>query len=139
MKFVDKREDGCWHWTGNKNEWGYGTFKFQDKSWKAHRLIYWHCYGELTPSLEICHTCKNKCVNPEHLEEGTHSKNSGPDKVRDGIDNRGERCGMSKLTSEQVKEIRSRSTESHSHLAKEFGVGVRNIKYIINRNRWTHI
>ena len=137
MNFVDKTDD-CWYWIGSKNNYGYGKFYLQGKKWLAHRLMYWHCYGELTEGLVVCHTCRNKCVNPEHFEEDTQSKNTA-DKVRDGTDARGEKHGSAKLTAAQVLEIRRRSTEKQCDLAKEFGVNYGTISAIINRQNWKHI
>ena len=140
MKFVDKREDGCWHWTGKKEKTGRGYFWFQRKDWLAHRLMYWHCYGELTEELLICHSCRNQCVNPEHLEEGTAAKNSGVDKLRDGTDCRGEKHPMTKFTEAQVREIRRRScSESCKTLGDEFGVDRTTISKIVNRHSWKYL
>lgn len=138
MSKVDKRDDGCWLWTGCKAQ-GYGLFHFEGKKCLAHRLMYLHCFGEFTKGLVICHTCKNKCVNPEHLEEDTQSKNVGDDRVRDGTDNRGENCYSAKLTATQVLEIRRRSTENQRLLGEEFGVNYRTIACIIHRRIWKHI
>ena len=138
MKFVDKRDDGCWYWTGGEDKDGYGRFYFQGKTRYAHRLIYWHCYGELTKGLVVCHTCRNKCVNPEHLEEDTKSKNQ-LDRVRDNTDIRGEKNHKSKLTVEQVLEIRRRSNDNQKLLSEEFGVSSKNINLIINRTIWKHL
>lgn len=137
MKFVDVSGE-CWLWTANKNKDGYGQFNFDGKQWLAHRLMYQHCYGFLTPGLVICHTCRNKCVNPDHLEEKTVKENCF-DRLRDGTNCCGENHNKAKLTEEQVLEIRSRSTESKICLAKEFRVSRPEISHIIYRKTWKHI
>ena len=137
MKYVDVSGE-CWIWTGCKTRQGYGQITFDGKNWLAHRLMYLHCYGSLTPGLVICHTCRNRCVNPDHLEEKTEKENHA-DKLRDGTDNRGEKHNCSKLSKDQVLEIRNRHSEKLVDLAKEFGVSKSNITYIISRKIWKHV
>lgn len=138
MKFVDVSGE-CWSWTGSKDKAGYGQFNFDGKQWLAHRVMYLHCFGSLTPGLDICHTCRNRCVNPEHLEEKTTKENMA-DKLRDGTDNRGEKNCRSKLTTEQVLEIRRLSTKfKQTKIARDFGVSRQLIHKIISRKVWTHI
>jgi hypothetical protein len=134
---INKTGD-CWLWTGAKSSKGYGIFCVKKKLHQAHRLMYMLYNGAIPEGLEVRHMCRNKCVNPEHLEIGTRSENC-QDKVRDGTSNRGERNATAKLTAEQVLEIRRRSNELQSDLAKEFGVGTKNINQIIRRERWKHI
>jgi hypothetical protein len=138
MKYVVKT-DSCWLWKGSKNSNGYGKFGFQGKVWYAHRLIYLHCHGELINDLDICHICRSKCVNPDHLEQKSHSENNGDDKIRDGTDNSGEKNGLSKLTNAQVLDIRSRTNQTQQSIADDFGVSLTTINNILKRNTWTHI
>ena len=138
MKFVDKT-DSCWLWSGSKSRDGYGKFWFEGKKWLAHRLMYKHCHGELLNDLVICHTCRNKCVNPEHLEQKTRSENNGDDKIRDGTFPRGEKNGNSKLTNAQVLDIRSRKNQTQQSIADEFGVHPPVIWRILRGNTWKHI
>ena len=132
-KFLDTSGE-CWLWIGCCSTKGYGQFQFEGKLWKTHRLMYLHCFGELPEEpLDILHKCKPKnCCNPEHLEAGTKSKNNGSDKHRDGT------MVQAKLTAEQVLQIRKRSNESQTDLAREFDVCQATISNIINRKFWTH-
>lgn len=52
---------------------------------------------------------------------------------------RGESSGRAKLTEQNVREIRQRSVESHSVLAKEFAVNRSTISNIIARTSWKHV
>ena len=138
-KYIDKSGE-CWLWTGYCNKLGYGQFKFEDKTWKAHRLSYLLANGELPPSpLVVRHKCRSRnCVNPEHLEPGTKSENE-LDKVRDGTDCRGEKSVNAKLTEAQVLDIRSRSNQLLKELATEFNVCIQTIWDIKNRKSWKHL
>lgn len=67
---VDKREDGCWIWTGATARGGYGCVGFQGRTAAAHRTSFYLFTGrQLSPIELLHHLCHNKrCVNPEHLE-----------------------------------------------------------------------
>ena len=141
-RFWDKvdKTDSCWLWTGNMNQYRYGQVRINDKLYKSHRIS-WFLAGNTIPDGHVVrHKCRSKnCVNPDHLETGTHAENNGIDRVRDGTDNRGEKSRNAKLTEEQVLEIRKRATETHQRLAEEYGVARTTISYIITRRRWKHI
>ena len=68
----------CWEWIGgiDKNT-GYGKFRDGTNVDVAHRVIYRHCYGELSKEKPIVrHLCNNrKCCNPRHLEDGSYYDN----------------------------------------------------------------
>lgn len=70
---VEKRDDGCWFWTGSKLPAGYGHFA----KGLAHRWSYEQFVGPIPEGLTIDHLCVNpSCVNPEHMEPVTASENS---------------------------------------------------------------
>lgn len=78
MSFVDKRDSGCWWWTGAKTA-GYGNFhvaavvpdnttKRQRRTVRSHRWLYERLFGPVAAGMELHHTCNNRsCVNPDHL------------------------------------------------------------------------
>ena len=81
-------ESGCHEWTATKHDRGYGYF-FTSKDYSprkmdfAHRFSYHLHYG-VKPAKDECvrHTCDNpKCVNPLHLQLGSHKDN-----IRDMIE-----------------------------------------------------
>lgn len=113
----------CWNWRGSVTGAGYGQFWNGERNIPAH--YFWLETEKLEqlkdPSMEACHKCDNKlCVNPDHIFIGTRSDNER-DKVSKGRHNtapgcyamlakrdyRGSRNPQSKLTDEQVAEIRS--------------------------------
>lgn len=75
LKFVQKVDGGCWLWTGNTNNAGYGVFWFNDRTGLAHRWSYEHHKGPLG-RLHVDHLCRTRlCVNPDHLEAVTAREN----------------------------------------------------------------
>lgn len=55
---------------------GYGVFWSAAGIWSAHRLAYELHVGPIAPRFTIDHLCRNRdCVNPKHLEAGSHSQN----------------------------------------------------------------
>src|SRR5262249_42881584 len=72
--------DGCWPWTGAKNQWGYGRVHDYagDKlvQRQAHRVVYELLRGPIPEGTEPDHLCRNPgCVNPGHLEPVSHQEN----------------------------------------------------------------
>lgn len=71
---VDKSGE-CWSWTAACRRTGYGAFKYLGKVYDAHRFS-WMLSHKKMPDLWILHKCDNKkCVNPDHLFEGTRQDN----------------------------------------------------------------
>lgn len=133
----------CWVWVGNRPDGRYGHFSLGDKAVKAHRWIYELVCGGIPPGLLLRHRCDNPaCVNPIHLEPGTSSDNSRDMTVRGRRPNRqGEKHPLAKLTAERVLAIRKRSSlgVTHSLLAAEYGVGIKQIGKVVRRENWRHI
>lgn len=68
--------DGCWLWTAAVNELGYGSFWFDGRMHKAHRIAYKIIRGNVSDDLDLDHLCRQpSCVNPYHLEAVTHTEN----------------------------------------------------------------
>lgn len=138
---------GCWLWSGMVNVSGYGIMKAaalpQFKTPLTHRISYLLHKGEFNYKLHVLHTCDNPiCVNPDHLFLGTHQDNMD-DRKRKNRTNRiapkGEDQGYSKLTNEQVIEIRSITGISQKEIAKKYSVNQATISYIVQRKTWKHI
>lgn len=75
---VNKIPDGCWLWTAAQfKPTGYGQFRFEGTSEKAHRISYEILVGPIPEGMELDHTCHNRlCVNPEHLRLATRLQNA---------------------------------------------------------------
>lgn len=66
----------CWNWTGCKKPTGYGQLRCNGKARAAHRISFTIHFGPIPFGGEILHKCDNpSCVNPDHLEIGTHADN----------------------------------------------------------------
>lgn len=73
--YVDKSGD-CWVWTGALGPRGYGQFRYDGATRRAHRVAYMLAYGPLTQAQTVDHRCRNtSCVRPEHLRIVTQKQN----------------------------------------------------------------
>lgn len=149
QRFMEKIEpepmSGCWLWTAQVNEDGYGRFRITS-DWQsgAHIAAWWLFRGERR-DLSVLHKCDVRpCVNPDHLYLGTQKDNvrdaivrgrwkffyraSGEDhwmRKKPELVARGERAGHAKLTNVQAGEIRQRYAAggiSQAALGQEYGV-----------------
>ena len=77
------QESDCIIWTAALDGHGYGYFKYNGKSVLAHRVAWKLATGEWSDEC-LCHTCDNpRCVNVQHLFEGTRGDNNR-DKAKKG-------------------------------------------------------
>lgn len=70
--------DGCWPFTGAKNNTGYGVFGIDGNlTTGAHRYAYELLVGPIPEGLHLDHLCRVRhCVNPDHLEAVTQTENN---------------------------------------------------------------
>ena len=124
--------DACWPFMGPRDKDGYGRLTAGKG---AHRVMFEMAHGFL-PEV-VMHECDNPpCCNPLHLTAGTHAKNARQrDQRNRGVV--GERHPNSRLTIEQVREIRSRlDGESQRELALAFGVSQKLVFKIAHGLAW---
>lgn len=135
--------DKCWEWTASTRKSGHGHFYPRaGKCVQAHRFAWEEIVGPIPEGMFVLHRCDNPpCVNPRHLKIGTQADNMR-DRDSRNRQARGERQHLSKLTEDDVREIRSRyhAGEATGYvLAKQFGVTPSNIYYIIKKDTWKHV
>ena len=116
---------------------------------RAHRLAYCQHHGVTLESIEglsVRHKCDNPpCVNPNHLELGTHADNMRDKAERGrapGI--KGELNKAAKLTEEQVRDIRANCVirakgRSAQDYANKYGVTKALVCMVLKRKIWAHI
>lgn len=151
---------GCWLWTGVCDEDGYGRMD----NILAHRFSIEHHTGIRIPKGKCgLHHCDTPpCVNPAHLYVGENIENVA-DRVRRGRSASGVKClprtikrgslhGMSKLTEQDVKQIRAAykpapASESYGNrdgsvkrliisLATQYSVSIHTIKSVVYSIHW---
>lgn len=122
---------GCWQANGFQNEDGYVVWNSRGVKVTAHRVSHEFFRGAIPKGLEVRHRCDNPpCINPEHLEAGTHSENM--------IDRSARGRAKSTLNEKSVRDIRSRFErgESAETLAEKYGVTSSNIYSVVSRKTW---
>ena len=139
---VDKRENGCWEWTGGVTKRGYGTIGLKNRKYKAHRLSYKIHFDEDISELQINHHCDNRiCVNPDHIYAGSHQDNMDDATERNRFP-KGSDHTNAKLNECQVKEIKMKYepyVTSQNDLAEMYDVSSTTIQEIIEGKRWEHV
>lgn len=132
---------GCWNWLGARNLGGYGAMRHEGKCTRPHRAVFQLVHGVILPStIDVCHECNNRlCCNPDHLFQGSRAENMA-DCIKKGRFCcvpvlSGDASPNSKLTSDQVREIRCDS-RSNRALAKVYGVDKNTIGNIRLKKTW---
>ena len=140
----------CWFWLGGKDKDGYGKVKKFGKTVRASRLYYEKYKGGIEDNKVIMHLCDNPpCVNPDHLNIGTHLDNEknkdlkgrrspSPSISHPELLARGEKHYKSKLTEDAIYDIRE-SLSSASVLAIKYNVHKSIIFKIKSGKTWRHL
>ena len=134
-----RNSSDCIEWPFAKNNYGYGSVRFEGAVWKANRLIcYWH-NGKPFKGAVAAHSCGNpSCVNPAHIRWATEKENCADKKIH-GTLIHGEDSHLAKLSWNKVKEIRRSITskeKSHKELAGKYGVIESTIYSISTYQTW---
>lgn len=129
---------------GFKNSEGYLMVKLWKKSYSVHSIIWEAFNGPVPKGLEINHIDLDKTNNAlSNLELLTHKENvQHAYRVGNFEKNRGEKNPRAKLTSQQVREIRSlfnQGNHKQVRLAELFKVSYRSISLIVNNKTWPNV
>lgn len=139
---VQKTSGGCWLWTKGVTRDGYGRFKHEGTTRRAHRVSWELTHGPIPNDLWVLHKCDNGlCVRPDHLFLGT-AKDNTQDMIQKGRRYlmRGAEHHATQFTKEAVRQIRMRvaSGTAQQAVADEFAVPVQTINGIVMGHVWGH-
>lgn len=137
---VQPSMENCWEWIAPSigGHMGYGSFSVGPKRIYAHRFAYEYFHGPIPDGLIIRHRCDNPaCVNPWHLETGTHHDNV-LDRVIRQRSSRGSHNGRAKLTEDQVLDI-FHDPRPATHIAEDYGIDHTSVRNIKNGKNWAHL
>ena len=134
-------ETPCLLFKAAKDRHGYARFSIKGYDSRAHRLNYFTHNPNADESLCVCHRCDvRECVNPDHLFLATNSENiADMDAKGRRVSGKGENHSQSKLTDEDVREIRESSNWPQWVTAKVYGVQQTTVSLIVQGKTWTHI
>jgi hypothetical protein len=117
---------------------GYGSFSVGSASRSAHRFCYEYFHGRIPEGLVVRHRCDNPlCVNPWHLETGTHKDNM-LDRVIRNRSSRGSKNGNAKLTEDQVLDI-FHDDRLPTQISEDYGIDHTTVRNIKSGKNWTHL
>lgn len=122
---------------------GYGNVFWRGKNRIAARVVCEHANGPAPSGAHhAAHSCGRGhlgCVAKHHLSWKSPLENNA-DKAVHGTNTVGEKSSLSKLTSEQVCEIRQLAKLiPQKDIAPIFGVAASNISMIVSGKTWKHV
>lgn len=133
---------GCLLWGGTVTRDGYGQVTISNKRVYIHRVVWEESNGAIPKGFCVCHKCDTpSCINPDHLFAGSVADNMADKTLKGrarGGSLSGEKNKMSKLTSDDVKQIVAlvKSGVKGTHIADRFGVNKNTVYDIKNGKRW---
>lgn len=132
---------GCWEFCMFLDINGYGRVNAGNgKTVFAHRTMYEEYKGSAEGKF-VLHRCDNpKCCNPEHLFLG-NAKDNYDDMVSKGRHKRGSQLPQSKITENDVIEIRRMysSGEKQRVIGDIFGINQATVSEICSLKKWKHV
>ena len=133
-------DNGCWFFTGTRNNKGYGRIKINGVATSAHRVSFELHKGPITNNLWVLHTCDNpSCINPDHLFLGT-AKDNNDDMIAKGRDNTHSirPIGPRALCEDDVIAIRKLLKDGYSQrdIAEQYSVNQPTISFINTGRTW---
>lgn len=148
-RYEPEPNSGCWLWTGELNNKGYGTFTHgRGVRWLAHRASYIEANGPIAEGVCVLHKCDTPaCMNPQHLFAGTLYDN-WHDMFQKGRwagsgwpRRKGTQHTHAKLTESVVAAMRDRSRagETHEEIAQAFGFKRQTVSLSISGKTWAHV
>lgn len=137
-------ENGCWLWPRATNKRGYGIFWAGRDRGKdtAHRISWEITNGRRVPTgMEVRHSCDNPpCINPAHLQLGTHQDNMD-DRSRRLRQARGESTPRARVTMADVEIMRGLHMQgvTVAEISRRFSMSPSGVRSIVKRKTWKHV
>jgi hypothetical protein len=138
QKALNYNEDACLIWPFSLNRDGYAQIHIRTNNEKVSRIICEHFHGQPpTNKHDAAHLCNIRaCINGKHLEWKTRKENIADELIFE-TRNRGEKHGLSKLTQEQVIEIKKLlRNHTMASIARRFKVDPGTIQAIKKKRSW---
>lgn len=137
---VDYQGNECLTWPFQRGTRGYGLAPFEGRLTTVQFAMCTLAHGPRpTPHHQAAHSCgkgHEACGNPRHLSWKTQTENMA-DQLAHGTRAHGERHGRSKLTAEQVAEIRAIGrAERQIDIAGRYGVRRETVGKILRGEKW---
>lgn len=141
--YVEQGE-ACWTWIGATDRYGRGRFRNPGGTCVAPRLAWEFENGPVPEGLRVLHSCDNpNCVNPDHLWIGTQRDNLDDMRKKNRHHHPpvmfGESNPFSKLTKDNVIEIRASTNKTNVELGARFNVHPNTISYVRSGKTWGHV
>jgi hypothetical protein len=137
------RTGECWPWMEYRGHFGHGRVKFGGKTYPAHKIAWMLTHGPVPDGICVLHRCDNPaCCNPDHLFLGTKGDNNRDRDAKGRTAHQvGSSHGLSKLTEDQVREMRRLRAEGWTlaALAGRYDVIFQNVSMIVLRKSWRHV
>ncbi len=136
-------KNGCIRYLGAFSHSGYGVFDINEKTHSAHRISYELFVGKIPKGKMVLHKCDNRqCIAPQHLFIGTQADNMKDMHVKNRHHkNKGEKCGHSKLSVTDVKNIKAalKRGMKQKYIALRYKVSPMTVSDIKHKRTWKHI
>lgn len=133
----------CWEFKMKPMASGHCRMMIDGKPILVHRLAYELWVAPIPEGLLVRHKCDNPpCMNPDHLEPGTHQDNRDDVMLRGNpIFKRGEDHYAAILDEDKVRSIRSlyANGSRQTELSKMFGVSNGAIRKVVHRISWKDV
>jgi len=129
-------ENGCHICTSHcYNKAGYPLIKRNSKQYRMSRYLWEQKNGPISEGIFVCHKCDTPaCINVEHFFLGTNDDNM-KDMVFKDRQAKGKENGNSKLTEDQVLQIRKESGIL-VNIAEKYKIKKSQVANIRNRKTW---
>lgn len=132
--------DECLTWPYATGDHGYAHLWLDQRVQRVSRLVCKEQHGPApSPEHEAAHSCGNGhlgCVSKQHISWKTPAQNSR-DRIVHGTQVRGENSHLSKLSEDEVQNIRAANHLTLSEAAKQFGIAPNQVWRIRKGKSWS--